>query len=517
MSAIAEGTASAGRQAARPSPPSRFFPVARALALGLAAVLLAACGSSAPGPGRRPPEPAASDPGRWDSAWTPIPAAELPFPEARDSLSWESPPARPDSAAQAKHGPAPAAPSLPPVSRPEGIRQRARPAGLSDRVHVLLSRSAKPLSVYSLGEVDAFAEKPGVSNKGVTLEKLARLKGRFLIRRAGGAFAIEQGGKAAASSSARRLRLISANPYNLIDLGGGVYRGGMHLIAQADGTVLAVNVLGVEDYLRGVLPYEMGKVDRDGLEALKAQAIVARTYAYKRMLKAGGADFQLYSDVQDQVYKGVRGEYLMADRAVWETRGMAVFHADTLAQCYYFSTCGGRTAGKHEVWGGDSIPYLVSRPDTDGIGEPFCRASKYMSWTQEWTRPQLAAILKRNLRTAGVPDFPSFSGIEGISVAQRSGCGRVRELDIQTDRGVIPVRGDKTRWALRPSGSEDKILPSAWFSVKAEGGRITVQGKGFGHGVGLCQMGALARAKADQNFVQIIRAYFPGVEVAELR
>jgi stage II sporulation protein D len=308
------------------------------------------------------------------------------------------------------------------------------------------------------------------------------------------------------------------NPYNLIDLGGGVYRGGMHVIGDAEGQILAVNVLSVDDYLRGVLPYELGNIDREGLEALKAQAIVARTYAYKRMLHAAAnADFHLYSDVQDQVYKGVRGEYLMSDRAVWETRGMAVVHADTLALCYYFSTCGGRTASKHEVWGGDSIPYLVSRPDSDAMGDPFCQASKYMAWTQEWNQQQLTGILKRNLKSAGVPDFPSFSGIAGMAVTQRASCGRARALTIQTERGVITVKGDKTRWALRQAGAEDKILPSAWFTIKAAGGKFTAQGKGFGHGVGLCQMGAIARAKANQTFVQIIRAYYQGVDVVEFR
>jgi stage II sporulation protein D len=368
-----------------------------------------------------------------------------------------------------------------------------------------------------LGDLQILAEVPAQGSQSLSLARLAQLKGRFVVRRAGGAFVVEQAGKTVATSSARRLRLISVNPYNLIDMGQGVYRGGLHFIAETDGDVLAVNVLGVEDYLRGVLPYEMGKVDRDGLEALKAQAIVARTYAYKRMLGARNAEFHLHSDVQDQVYKGVRGEYLMSDRAVWETRGMAVMHADSLALCYYFSTCGGRTASKHEVWGGDSIAYLVSRPDTDGLGEPWCQASKYMAWTQEWTRPQLAGILKRNLRSAGVADFPAFTGIQNLAITQRATCGRARLLNITTNRGSILVKGDKTRWALRPPGDEEKILPSAWFTLKAAGDKITAEGKGFGHGVGLCQAGAVGRAKSNQNFVQIIRAYYQGVDVVEFR
>jgi stage II sporulation protein D len=513
--------------------PFRNLSVTLSVPAALAAVLLYACSSapaanapagSAPDAARGPAPKAAArpaEPGRFDSAWASVPASELPFPDARDTLGWDLS-ALPDAGTPADTSRAtarnlPGAPVLPPVSRPEGIRQRPRPKDLPERVHVLLTRSSKPFSLYSLGDMQVVAELPGEGGKAPALSRLARVKGRFVVRRAGAGFEVEQGGKVVASTPARRLRIISVNPYNLIDLGTGVYRGGMHLLAGSGSEVAAVNVLGVEDYLRGVLPYELGNVNREGLEALKAQAIVARTYAYKRMLNGANADFHLYSDVQDQVYKGVRGEYLMADRAVWETRGMAVVHGDSLALCYYFSTCGGRTASKHEVWGGDSIPYLVSRPDTDAVGEAWCQASKYMAWSQEWTQPQLAGILKRNLRSAGVADFPAFTGVSAIAVSQRATCGRARLLAIQTNRGPITVKGDKTRWALRPPGTEEKILPSAWFTVKASGGKIIAQGKGFGHGVGLCQMGALGRAKANQNFVQIIRAYYQGVDVAEFR
>lgn len=495
----------------------------------LASLFLIACSSTAPRPGApadaaptaADPAPAAApmEPGHFDSALAG--SGELPFPEAADTLSWDLPTAGADSAASparadtAKSAVRPKPPALPPVSRPEGIRSRPRPKDLPDRVHVLLSRGHKPLSIYSLGDMQIFAEV--AEGKSASLSKLAQLKGRFVIRRSGGAFLLDQAGKTLQTTTARKLRLISVNPFNLIDMGTGVYRGGMHVIGDAEGQILAVNVLGIEDYLRGVLPYELGNIDREGLEALKAQAIVARTYAFKRMLRGANHDFHLYSDVQDQVYKGVRGEYLMSDRAVWETRGMAVIHADTMAVCYYFSTCAGRTASKHEVWGGDSIPYLVTQHDTDAMGDPFCQASKYMSWNQEWSQQQLTGILRRNLKSAGVPDFPGFSGIEGMSVTQRASCGRARILTITSDRGTISVRGDKTRWALRPPANEEKIMPSAWFTVKAGGGKFAAQGKGFGHGVGLCQMGSIARARANQTFVQIIRAYYKGVDVAEFR
>ncbi len=472
--------------------------------------------------------PAAAPAGPVDSS-----GVAIPFPEALDtavdsgslaSLSAADSASRANDStdkdwAGAQSPVRPAARKLSTGSRPEGIAQRPRPAGLPDHVHVLLSKSPKPLVFYSLGEMQILAEGGGqpVPGKSPAVTRLAVLRGRFVIRRSASGFAIEQARKADLTTNARRLRLVSVNPYNLVDLGAAVYRGNLHILGDPDGDISAINVLGVEDYLRGVLPYELGTVDREALEALKAQAIVARTYAYKRMLRSGNQDFHLYSDVQDQVYKGVRGEYLLSDRAVWETRGMAVTHADTLALCYYFSTCGGHTASKDEVWGGGAIPYLTARGDTDDTGEPWCKASKYSAWTEEWTASQLTGILRRNLRSAGVGDYPNFNVLKDLDVVQRASCGRIRVLRLQTDRGPIQVKGDKVRWALRPAATESKILPSAWFNVKLAGGKVTAEGKGFGHGVGLCQVGAIGRARAKQNYREIIQAYYQGVQIVEFK
>jgi stage II sporulation protein D len=237
----------------------------------------------------------------------------------------------------------------------------------------------------------------------------------------------------------------------------------------------------------------------------------------KRMMANPGADYHLQSDVQDQVYRGVKGEYLLSDRAIRETRGMALAFRDTLALCYYHSTCGGRTASRHEVWGGDSLPYLVSRPDLDAEGESWCAASKYSEWRQEWTLPQLAGILKRNLPSAGVPYPPAFASVSRLEVQGRASCGRIKVLRIVTDKGDILVKGDKVRWALRPAAAEERILPSAWFEVKVTAGRALAEGRAFGHGIGLCQMGTIARAKAGQDFRQIMLAYYAGTEVVEFR
>jgi stage II sporulation protein D len=446
--------------------------------------------------------------------------AGLPFPEAKDSVRFDVPVSdtvraffrTPADSAFARPADTAGRPVLgrPDFARTEGIRIKPRPKDLPAYVRVLITKSSKPLPLYSLGEVEIRNDAPGGS-KPVTA------RGRLSIKRNGGDFEVAQNGKTFLRVTARRLRLVSLNPYNLLELGGNVYRGHFEVIAAPTGELSAVNVVGVEDYLRGVLPYELGTVDRSALEALKSMAVAARTYAFKRMLNNPNGDFHVYSDVQDQVYKGVRSEYLLSDRAIRETRGMALVIRDSLVHCYYHSTCGGRTAMRHELWGGDSTAYLISRPDTDPAGTAWCQSSKYSEWKQEWTLPQLAGILKRNLKSANVPDYPEFSKLVRIEIPTRAACGRVRTLRLVTDRGDITVKGDKVRWALRPAGAEERILPSAWFDAKVTDGKAIVQGKGFGHGIGLCQVGSIARAKAGQDFRKIMLSYYTGAELVEFR
>ena len=124
--------------------------------------------------------------------------------------------------------------------------------------------------------------------------------------------------------------------------------------------------------------------------------------------------------------------------------------------------------------------------------------------------PQLAGILKRNLASANVGRHAPFTKVLRMDVTSRAACGRVRMLRIATDRGEILVKGDKVRWALRPAGAEERILPSAWFDMKVAEGKALAEGRAFGHGIGLCQVGTIARAKAGQDFRTIMRRITPG-------
>ena len=319
------------------------------------------------------------------------------------------------------------------------------------------------------------------------------------------------------SVSAPSVRFMSEDMDVPLGMNGKIYRGSLDLYASGSG-FQCLNVVSLEDYLRGVVPLEMGRHGAEALEALKAQAVVARTYAYKSMVGAGDSSlFDIRASTQDQVYGGVAVEYAESDRAIRETEGRVVLYGDSLVLCYYHSTCGGMTASRHEVWGGSSIPYLLSRSDLDGMGHPWCRASRYLEWTQEWKSEDLAGTIRRNLADVGVASAPAFHRLTGLRVSNRFSDGRINTLEVQTDKGSFELHGDKVRLALRYGSNGGTMLRSAHFDIKMIGDRVIANGSGYGHGVGMCQMGALGRAAAGQTFEQILAAYYPGTTFAVVK
>jgi stage II sporulation protein D len=290
----------------------------------------------------------------------------------------------------------------------------------------------------------------------------------------------------------------------------------MELFHGNGNVILLVNVLDVEDYLRGVLPYEMQAKDRSILEALKAQAVAARTYAMTHQGQYS-KQYDMYADVRDQMYKGIVSETFISDKAVATTHGILLTFKDKLVKCYYHSTCGGHTANINKVWGTKPVPYLSGLPDTDLNGKVFCRASGYSSWYESWEVGRLADIVKRHIKSATKKAAGKFSKLTGLEVVKRTSSGRVETLKIETDREPILVKGDRIRWALRRDTPEEPILRSSWFEIEKFGPKVLIRGKGMGHGIGMCQMGAMGRARIGQNFIDILYAYYQGTQLVQMK
>ncbi|MDO5575762.1 MAG: SpoIID/LytB domain-containing protein, partial [Fibrobacter sp.] len=297
-----------------------------------------------------------------------------------------------------------------------------------------------------------------------------------------------------------------------IGLGDKKYRGGFVLRSEKNGYFSVINVLPVEQYLRGVVPLEIGRLQANEIEALKAQAVAARTYTYKRIEERRGQPFDLTCTVADQVYGGARAEYPESDLAVRETENMVMVYEDSLVHAYYHSTCGGKTACIEEVWEKPPYDYLKSMNDTDSLGNAYCASSRYFTWQEKWPERDFNTIVLRNLKKS-FPQGKTGTKVTVFKIDSLFTDGRVRMCTFGGAGWSQNVGGDKIRFILRRNGTDNAILRSANFKILEQKGTISVEGKGYGHGVGMCQVGAIGRARAGLGFEQILKSYYKNVSI----
>src|SRR5215207_2308438 len=226
----------------------------------------------------------------------------------------------------------------------------------------------------------------------------------------------------------------------------GSYRGALRLHRDDGRTILAVNELGLESYLQGVVAAEMPSTW--SAEALKAQAVVARSYAL-RSLRPDRV-FDVYADVRSQVYRGVAGELPAAVAAARATRALAVRYGVEIAQTFFHSTSGGRTSGYVEGFGGGlPVPYL--RP----VDDPYDDISPLHTWTVRLTDRDM----ERKLREVVLGE------LQDVKVASTGETGRAATADVVGEEGTATVSGLELRRLLE--------LRSHWFSIRRAESRPT--------------------------------------------
>ncbi|MGK2934798.1 MAG: SpoIID/LytB domain-containing protein [Gemmatimonadaceae bacterium] len=301
---------------------------------------------------------------------------------------------------------------------------------------------------------------------------------------------------------------------------GKRYRGEI-LIAPAGTALLVVNELPLESYLRGVVPLEIGVRTPGELAAIKAQAVAARSYAHTRIRISRARPFDLVGTVTNQVYGGADAETALTDGAIADTRGLVLHYDRQPIDAPYFASCGGSTAAGGELFPGGDRPYLLSVSDRiPGSDGHYCDIYPRAEWTRTIEARQVNASLEKYLREyiAGLRGGPGRA--ISIDEAGRTRSGRVAGLRIRTDRGSHYLRGNSARFVIRPANGE--ILPSTYFSaesVRAANGdlvRVIFKGRGNGHGVGMCQWGAIGRARAGQSWENILQTYYPGTRLEAL-
>ena len=299
------------------------------------------------------------------------------------------------------------------------------------------------------------------------------------------------------------------------------YRGELWF-TPTDSGILVVNRLPVEDYLRGVVPVELGTRQPADRAALEAQAIAARSYAYIRVPSDAAIEprsgWHMVATVKNQVYAGLDVEASIVNDAIDNTAGLVIRYNGLPVDAPYYSSCGGRTAAPKESWRDvREEPYLQSVDDTDPrTGRPYCDLSPRNHWTADFDERQLSETVRRALVATGAGDARPGT-ISEMRVEGRTASGRATALVLRTDRGEVTVRNNEIRNVLRDA--RGAILSSTYFSVDREsraGGHlsgVSLRGHGNGHGVGMCQWGAIGRSRAGIDARTILRHYYPGTVV----
>ncbi len=290
------------------------------------------------------------------------------------------------------------------------------------------------------------------------------------------------------------------------------YRGSIEVLSRKNGTLTVVNIVDLEHYLRGVVPREIGRLKANQIEALKAQAVAARTYAVSNLGRRSALGFDLYGTVSDQVYHGYGAEWSIANRAISETRGVIASYRDKPISAFYSSTCGGRTESIEDAWGGEPVPYLRGVRDRDRGSGDFCRDSPVYEWRVEWKKQTLERILATRLPSLDPRKTGEFS-LRDMDVKSRSSSGRVKLLEIRSNHGAATVRGDKIRSVLRRPVRGQPMLRSTKFDLKFGRDNIVAEGGGFGHGIGMCQMGAIGMAGQGYRYEKILKHYYRGIDL----
>jgi stage II sporulation protein D len=271
------------------------------------------------------------------------------------------------------------------------------------------------------------------------------------------------------------------------------YKGYMDFVVTKEGNLLVLNVLELEDYIKGVLYHELPY--RWPLEVMKAQAVVSRTYALYKMAENKNSPFDVRSDIYSQVYGGKSAERFRSNIAVKRTAGQVLVYDDKILPTYFHSTCGGHTESAKEL-GWEDLPPL------QGVPCDFCALAPHYQWERNYQAKAVQEKLNKK-------DY-SLGPIKEIKILDRNESGRIKNLEITSrDGDKVIITGKKFRDIVGPneikSNKYDVIMKGYYFDLK---------GKGWGHGVGMCQWGAYYMARQHYHYNEILEYYYPKAEIA---
>ena len=284
---------------------------------------------------------------------------------------------------------------------------------------------------------------------------------------------------------------VGAGEEDEISINGTTYRGRLIVQTAEAGIVLVLHV-PLEAYMAQVLPFEMPLSYPP--EALKAQCIAGRSYAVAASLRKKEAAWHLRDDETSQMFQGVTAATRRAERIVLETRHLVVIWNEKPLSAYYSANCGGRTRSNREAFSETAVAPLA------GVVCDYCAWSDDYEWSRGFPLDQAAEALELKAK------------IRGARLGKSNPSGYETEVFLQTSLGEMAISGRRLKAALG-----HHRVKSTWLtSIRVERGRLVVAGRGFGHGVGLCQNGCRGLADAGKDARAILDYYYPGAVVRAL-
>lgn len=285
-------------------------------------------------------------------------------------------------------------------------------------------------------------------------------------------------------------RITASGPISIRDKS---YAGWIEIQKSSDRFYI-VNQLGLEEYLEGVIKYEMSP--KWPMEALKAQTVLARTYAAQKIQKPRSELYDLTATVEDQVYSGAGEKDPATDQAIRETSSEVLYYQSGPADVFYHSCCGGQTESAEFVWAGVARPYLKS------VKCNFCSECPNYFWRFPDAGAANGGFLAGEL---------GYEGEEAdvIKVTEFSPSGRALKVKVNFKGGhSAEITGNDFRVRLGRDG-----VRSTFFKIEKYPAGFVIFGSGSGHGVGMCQWGARGMAEQGKNYREILGYYFPGTDI----
>lgn len=301
----------------------------------------------------------------------------------------------------------------------------------------------------------------------------------------------------ALNGAGRGNELSFINTYKRYRIGDRTFKGTLTVIKRGNGSLAVIDKISIEDYLAGLINSEISSTWP--IESIKAQAIAARTYAMNQIEGAKRAvtprPYDITSTMLDQVYDGAHREDSCSIKAVRATRGEALLRDGNIFPSYYHSCCGGQTEYAHNVWTGEKGPPIID--------DPYCEGSPKFNWTWQTSIPEFMRVLReQNI---------SLKIVRSVATSALFDSPRVGELIIEGENGMIMVKATDLRKFF---GYQN--IKSTWFDAAIKGSDIVFSGKGYGHGVGLCQWGAKGMADKGIGYRDILKFYYPDADVLRM-